>query len=265
MKRVLAASCILVALTACRSSVDEANATCPGEVTVTRGLLAGGSPGQATAASTFSPLGSRILLARTQVAGCSLETNLGLSGGIGEASTIRLTLAGGTGPGTYQIPQDAGPANAAFSAQYSFSSPYYGGFVAAAQSASLTLTLVDHQQGINGSYHLDFGGAGVSGGTITDAGSVMGSLGELIEEGEFIAPACDLCAAEPRCGGAGCASGQICLRGCGGPDGECVAAPVCSGAPSCGSCDTVAALCAPTSGEGCANFDGLSLVCGCFP
>jgi hypothetical protein len=265
MRRALATSCILIALAACRSGVDEGNLTCPGQVTVTRGLLAGGSAGQAVAASTFSPSGPRILLAGTETAGCSLETNLGLLGGSGEASTIRLTLAGGTGPGKYQISQDAGAAAAAFAAQYSFSSPYYGGFIGAAQSASLTLTLVDPAQGIQGFYHLDFGGADVSGGTSGNGGSGVGSLGELVEEGAFIAPVCDLCSAEPRCGDAGCASGQVCLRGCGGPDGECVAAPSCSGAPSCQNCDTVAGLCASASGEDCASFDGLSLVCGCFP
>jgi hypothetical protein len=224
---------------------------------VNEGLLAGGSAGQAIAASSFlSPLGPRVLFAGSVAAGCVLETKLGESSGNVKAATIRLTLGPGLGPGTYQLSADAG---ASFAVQYAFSSPYYGGYIEEPLSGTLTLTRVDPVLGVEGSYHIDFGGAGISGGsTSADGGLVIGSLGELIEDGTFVAPVCSLCGVEATCGGALCPSNEVCSRSCGGSAGECIPAPVCSGAPSCGDCEIPSGLC-------CNAFDGVSLICGCFP
>lgn len=251
MKSALTTCLGVLALAACAAD-DPSQGSCPGQVTVKQGLLAGGSPGQAVAASSFvSPQGPRVLLGGSVDAGCALETRLGDSSADVRAATIRLTLAPGLGPGTYQLSEDAG---APFAVQYAFSSPYYGGFIETPQSGTLTLTLVDRALGVEGSYHIDFGGAGVSGGT----GTNIGSLGELIEDGAFVAPVCSLCGAEATCGGIACASDEICSRSCGGPEGECIPAPSCSGAPSCGDCEIPSGLC-------CDTYDGLSLICGCFP
>jgi hypothetical protein len=256
MRPILATCGVVVALAACAVD-DGSKSSCPGQVMVNEGLLAGGSAGQAVASSTFlSSLGPRVLFAGTVAAGCSLETNLGESSGNAKAATIRLTLAPGLGPGTYQLSADAG---ASFAVQYAFSSPYYGGYVSEPVAATLTLTRVDSVLGIDGSYHFDFGGAGISGGsTGPDGGLVIGSLGELIEDGTFVAPVCSLCDVGATCGGALCPSNEVCSRSCGGSAGECIPAPSCSGAPSCGDCEIPSGLC-------CDAFDGLSIMCGCFP
>jgi len=253
---ILATFGVLMALAACAVD-DGSKSSCAGQVTVNEGLLAGGSVGQAIAASSFlSPLGPRVLFAGSVAAGCGLETDLGESSGNVKAATIRLTLAPGLGPGTYQLSADAGPP---FAVQYAFSSPYYGGYVSEPVAATLALTRVDSVLGVEGSYHFDFGGAGISGGsTGIDGGLVVGSLGELIEDGTFVAPVCSLCGVEATCGGALCPSDEVCSRSCGGTAGDCIPAPSCSGAPSCGDCEVPSDLC-------CDGFDGLSIMCGCFP
>lgn len=74
MRLLVATFGVAVALAAC--AVDDGS--CPGQVTVTERLLAGGSAGQAVAASTFvSPLGARVLFAGSAAAGCALEASLG--------------------------------------------------------------------------------------------------------------------------------------------------------------------------------------------
>jgi hypothetical protein len=184
-----------------------------------------------------------------------------------KSSTIRITLAPGLGPGSYAIPVDAGAAP--FAAEYAFSSPYYGGSTGGG-TGTLTLTSVDETRGIQGRYHFDFGGAGISGSSSNgSAGTNFGSLGELIEDGTFDAPVCELCTAGPSCGDAGCASGETCFRDCGGSDGQCIPAPTCTGPASCDGCTFDGGNpCGPgdsiMSGR-CGSFDGLSLVCGCFP
>lgn len=256
MRPILTTCCGVLVLAACAVD-DPSQDGRTGQVTVNQGLLAGGSPGQAVAASSFvSPQGPRVLLAGSVDAGCVLETELGVSGANVKAATIRLTLAPGLRPGTYLLSEDAG---APFAVQYAFSSPYYGGFVGTPQSGTLTLTRVDSALGIEGSYHIDFGGAGISGGvSYPDGGSDIGSLGELIEDGAFVAPVGSFCGAEAPCGQVGCPPNEVCSRGCGGLAGECIPAPGCSGAPSCGDCDIPSGVC-------CDTFDGLSLICGCFP
>jgi hypothetical protein len=251
MRPVVATFGVAVALAAC--AVDDGkNGSCPGQVTVNEGLLAGGSAGQAIAASSFvSPLGARVLFAGSVAAGCALETSLGEPRGTVKAATMRLMLAPGLGPGTYSLSTDAG---APVAIQYGFTSPYYGGYIEEPQSGTLTLIRVDSVLGVEGSYHVDFGGGGISGGS----GSVMGSLGELIEDGNFVAPVCSLCGVEATCGGAVCPSDEVCSRSCGGLAGDCIPAPSCSGAPSCGDCTIPSGVC-------CDAFDGLSLLCGCFP
>jgi hypothetical protein len=228
--------------------------------------MAGGSPGCALAASSVTPFGWRVLLAPTLENGCDLETDLGPPQTNVETSTVRITLAAGLGPGTYEIPVDAG--GVPFSVEYSFSSPYYGGF-SGAVAGTLTLTTVNATDGLQGSYHFDFGGAGISGGSSNgSAGTNFGSLGELIEDGTFYAPVCDLCTSVPPCGDGGCVSGEICLRNCGGSDGQCIPAPSCTGAASCDCSFDGGNPCGPgTSPQSgtCGSFDGLSLVCGCFP
>jgi hypothetical protein len=255
MRPILATCCVVLTLAAC--AVDVSDGSCPGEVRVNQGLLAGGSAGEAVAASAFlSPLGARVLLAGSADAGCILETRTGASGSNVKAASIRLTLAPGLEAGTYQLSADAG---APFKVQYAFSSPYYGGFIETPQSGTLTLTRVDPLLGVEGSYHIDFGGAGISGGTTSaDGGTVVGTLGELIEDGTFVAPVCSLCGAEATCGGVECPLNQVCSRDCGGSGGQCIPAPNCSGAPSCGDCDIPSDTC-------CDTFDGVSLICGCFP
>ncbi len=264
MRAGLASCCLVVGWLAsgCPSQQDGPPAltgTCPGQVQVSRGLLAGGSAGQAIATSGFSALGSRVLLVRSIAEGCALETSLGSSASPTKSASIRLKLAPGLGPGTYQLSADAG---AAFSAEYSFSSPYYGGYADVPQSGTLTLVRVDSSEGIQGTYHLDFGGGGISGG----GPNGTGSLGELVEDGAFEAPLCELCDAAPTCGAASCAPNQVCVRSCDGAGRECAPAPSCTGAPSCGNCDLPSAsLCGSTPGGGCEAFDGRSLICGCFP
>jgi hypothetical protein len=60
---------------------------------VIKGLLVGGSPGQAIAATAFPTFGPRILLAGSEADGCALATNLGAPHGDVKSATIRLTLA----------------------------------------------------------------------------------------------------------------------------------------------------------------------------
>ncbi len=169
--------------------------SCPGAVTVAQGLLAGGDAGEAMAASAFYSIGPRVVLAGC---GCALLTETSSSSDeVAEASLIRLNLPAGIGPGTYQFTPDGG---APFEVTYVFTSPYYGGDISGPVSGTVTLTLVDPTQGVQGSYYLDFGGAGISGGTSGPGGTTYGSLGELIEEGTFVAPVCALCALEPDAG-----------------------------------------------------------------
>ncbi|MHB1846501.1 MAG: hypothetical protein ACYCWW_16895 [Deltaproteobacteria bacterium] len=238
---------------------------CPGTASAQVGLLAGGGAGQAVAASRFGPLGARVILATTAAGACSFETGPQFTFSSANAAAIRMTLAPGLGPGSYALSPDAG---SAIRASHEYSTPCGSGG-GGEGTGEVTLTQVDPGVGVQGSYRLDFGRSPLAGGsgTLADGGIVTcGPIGELIEEGSFDAPPCELCPVVPTCGDAGCPSGQICQRGCGGPDGQCIPAPSCCGAPSCGDCAfDPATACLAGPGSGCYIFDGFSLVCGCFP
>jgi hypothetical protein len=219
------------------------------------------------AASRFGPLGVRIMLATSSADGCEMETMgvLSSSSNTNEAAGVLLTLAPGLCPGTYNASSEA---LAPIQAQYQYNEASGGGG-ALILSGSVTLTQIDSAQGVQGSYHFDFGPSGNGGGSssLPDGGVInYGPIGELIEDGTFFAPPCDLCPSPPSCGDAGCPSGEICERGCGGPDGVCQPGPTCTGAPSCASCALDAgAICGTWIGGDCFVFDGFSLICGCFP
>jgi hypothetical protein len=194
---------------------------CAGTVTVTRGLLAGGAAGTAMAASAFYAIGPRVVLAATNCALLSAP-----SPGNAEASVIRLNFPPGIAPGTYEFTVDGG---APLQAWYAFTSPYYGGEMSGpAPGSSVTLTAVDPTQGVQGSYHLDFGGSGISGGGSGPDGGVYGTLGELVEDGTFVAPVCTLCALEPEVGPSP-AFGDAGLAAC---DAYYAAQSGCCGGPS---------------------------------
>jgi len=167
------------------SNQSTSSPACAGVVNVTQGLLAGGGPGEAMAASAFYSFGPRVILTGP---GCGSSPG---SGSIEGNGLIFLNLAAGIAPGTYQLANDGGDA---FQVQYAFTSTYYGGYVTSPVSGTLTLTAVNPSQGVQGHYDFDFGGSGVGGGhSLPDGGFVFGSLGELIERGTFVAPICDLC------------------------------------------------------------------------
>jgi hypothetical protein len=228
MRHVAVIGCVLVAALADCSSGNAHDTSpyppytgsCPGTANVDAGLFAGGSPGVAVAASRFGPLGTRVLLATTVGDGCWAEAELeGVAAGGSLASVVRLTLAAGLTPGTYPIFADAG---SPVWATYAFATPGYGGFLSSAVSGSLTIESIDPSQGVQATYHVDFGLSPVAGGggTLPDGGMVsFGALGELIEDGTFDAPPCELCPSAPPC------------------DGGCPpAGAICNGAPCCENC-----------------------------
>jgi hypothetical protein len=151
---------------------------------VTSGLLAGGGPGEGIAASAFFSFGTRVILE---------GSDCGSPPDGGDASSITLQLAAGLGPGTYAypFPPDAG---SPFQLLYTFTSPFYGGEQTGAVSGSLTLTVVDPSLGVQGSYSFDFGDAVASG---CNSQYGCGSLGDLLEEGTFVAPVCAICGMQP--------------------------------------------------------------------
>jgi hypothetical protein len=185
---VSAAAVLLVALLACDESHHPGPSqkqgpnppSCPGVVEVTKGPLAGGGPGKALAASAFYSFGPRVVLASPECGGLLKGNGIGLPQGDTVGSIIRLYLPKGIGPGTYQFLPDGGsPFHAAYAAAGHNGSVFWGN---GPYSGTLTLTTIDPARGIQGSYSLDFGTDGV-----------IEPVGELIEEGTFAAPPCDLC------------------------------------------------------------------------
>ncbi len=194
MRWIFAAPCLIAAL-ACSagarrngqssggSSSGGANG-CLGAVTVTQGLLAGGAPGQATAASAFFSYETRLALA---------SSDCGYPPDGGYASTLTLELPVGLGPGTYSYPFPA-DAGSPFQLFYSYATPLQSAQITGAQSGTLTLTAVSPGEGLQGSYSFDFGELGVSG---CDSQYGCVSLGDVREVGSFVAPICALCGQEP--------------------------------------------------------------------
>lgn len=241
---------------------------CPGTDWVDAGMLAGGSPGTAVATSTFGPQGARVILATNAEVACAAETEIGLPHtGSQEVAVVRLTLAEGIGPGTYALGGDAGQV----AADYGFGFACGELWVAGGAMGEVSLTNVEPSSGVSGTYWLDFGRSGFGGGGGSSGGGGVvscGPLGELYESGSFNAPPCEACAVPQGCGGdAGCPWGQVCARGCGGTAGQCIPAPSCTEAPSCGNCSAdLAKTCGQGfPGGGCGFYDGFSLICSCAP
>jgi hypothetical protein len=227
--------------------------TCAGTVVVDAGWLGGGTSPTAVSASRFSPYGARLLLATSASDGCGLEEH-----GVWHEQeayldssptvSVEITIAPDAGPGTYDV---ATSSQVSVWAGYASPNAYLG---TAAQSGTLVLTTVSPTEGLAGSYHLDFGPAS-GGGSIAGAatgsggttGAILPNLGELVEDGTFVAPICELCLSAPTCfqDGGDCPDGQVCSG-----YQECVPAPTCDGAPSCGACDL--------QGRGCNGFDGFT-------
>ncbi len=251
---------------------------CSGNVNVDAGWLGSGGS-TAISAARYSPVGIRLILAPSSAAGCQVEES-GFSdqfiGTLGAApqGTVVITLAPDVVPGTYVLPS---------SSQVRVVGEYTSPGATSYQplvSGTLVLSAVSPTQGLAGSYHLDFGTAraggttsatsatststsstgssGATSGGTSSGGTSTGTTsapfqGELIEEGTFIAPICELCSSPPACmpdldgGGAPCPGDQVCNMGCTAP-------PICTGAPSCAACGL------PGGGEGenCSYFDGFS-------
>jgi hypothetical protein len=235
---------------------------CAGTVTVNTGLLGQGTDGMAVAASMPGPLGVRVILASSGSLGCSVETlDPGFYAPYGACApivVILFMLEPGISPGTY--PSTSESVEVYYSYDYFIPDAGftgllgpYGGGGGSPISGSVTFSSVG-PQGVSGSYHFDFGPSD--------------KFGELVEDGRFTAPSCELCGSAPTCNGVVCDAGEFCQRGCGGPRGlECLPLPSCTGPPSCANCAIdQSAICGTELGQECYAFDGFSMVCDeCLP